>query len=162
MLQPQAVSSAAKSPYLDAYLHSEVDLSPTELRSRSETLVTVGGNIRSLEVDPSGHRVVVSFFPTKPGSELLVVFETVLNSNLSLSLSFLSDEQVLVGSMLSFALRGFIRGPPKNDTTSQSAALCRFRPNYPSGALLATAWMNGKISFYPMYFVTYLSTAHQH
>jgi len=67
---------------------------------------------------------------------------------------------VSCGSVGPFALsfRGFLRGPPAPTTGhSESAVTFRFRPNYPNGALLSVAWMIGKLSFYPFYFVADLT-----
>jgi len=90
----------------------------------------VGGPIRTMEWDQNGERLVVTFSGDEEGRELIALYVTRLHP------------------FLQFSPRGFIRGPKEG----KKADIVAFANHFPRGSLLAACWLNGKISFYPLYY----------
>lgn len=135
-----------------------------------EDFISVGGKIREIAWDPTGQRLAVSFLPsisthskTHKESPLNIQTEDPIMSDESVStkdVEFLPDARatssnqlialfdVKTHSFLKLDAIGFVRGPP----SGRSPIGLSFRPNFARGALLTVCWLNGKISFYPLYF----------
>eukprot|EP01097_Dermamoeba_algensis_P009367 TRINITY_DN6594_c0_g1_i1.p1 TRINITY_DN6594_c0_g1~~TRINITY_DN6594_c0_g1_i1.p1 ORF type:complete len:408 (-),score=53.98 TRINITY_DN6594_c0_g1_i1:233-1456(-) len=118
-------------------VHLRTDNVRTSLSSHlAEAARTVGGGIWSMSWDPKGERLAITFKEEEEGSQYIALYQTSLLPTLSVS------------------LRGYIKGP----ANSEYPSLISFKPNYPRGALLSTCWRNGKISFYPLYFSSQISS----
>ncbi|KAI9206666.1 WD40-repeat-containing domain protein [Polychytrium aggregatum] len=129
------------------------DLKPQRLPRRSapilpgREMVTVGGPIKSLAVDPKGRRLIVIFDHEELGSELLALLSI--------------EEKPLP----QFTPIGLIRGPHWQPGTLQpqadaglsnrvlpEAVSVQFAAQFTSGALASIVWKNGKIGFLPCSF----------
>jgi len=91
---------------------------------------SVGGAIKEMQWDPTGERLVISFLGNQSGSNLMALYTTSISEELHI------------------IPRGFIRGP----IDGYKGEIFSFKPNFDRGALLTTCWLNGWISFVPLYF----------
>eukprot|EP01119_Soliformovum_irregulare_P014072 TRINITY_DN3810_c1_g1_i1.p1 TRINITY_DN3810_c1_g1~~TRINITY_DN3810_c1_g1_i1.p1 ORF type:complete len:487 (+),score=111.01 TRINITY_DN3810_c1_g1_i1:11-1471(+) len=123
-----------------AFTGNSGEISPRYLFTQSLSPYTngglkMGGKIQSIRWDPSGERLVASFAKFQGDSD---------ESSVELVALF----GVQHFPKLEFIPRGFIRGPAQGKQVTSM----EFRGNFERGALLTVCWLNGKISFVPMYF----------
>jgi hypothetical protein len=113
----------------------------------------VGGPIKSLEWDRTGERLAVTFSGDQEGAEVIALFATSLQPFLQLTPRHPPPPPITRVAPLSRLIlvlcwclrRGFIRGPKDG----KKPDIVAFANRFPRGALLATCWRNGKISFCP-------------
>lgn len=86
-----------------------------------------GGALSHVAWDSTSLRLAVAL----EGTELIAIYQC--NS---------------IGYAISFQPLGYLRGPPETEVTG-----LEFRPNFGRGALLTASFSNGKISFFPLYFI---------
>ncbi|PVU90772.1 hypothetical protein BB561_004724 [Smittium simulii] len=116
--------------------------------------IRVGGPIAQMVLDPSGHRLAISFDREQDmtsDTSLIAVYNVNYNAMLTAGGSQDSGpSSILIPS-------GYIRGPNWGSTTKESVKLqlpspenLLFVPNYTMGSLLLVTWANGTIGFYQM------------
>jgi aladin len=103
------------------------DLSPCVHSVDGQEITIVGGCVQGMSWDPTGERLAIIFTADSPGHNLVAVFRT------------------RVTSMVEILPGGFIRG--EGDDVPQ---LVTFQKNCCHGALVATAWLSGRVSFTPL------------
>ncbi|KAJ1561575.1 hypothetical protein HK405_003480 [Cladochytrium tenue] len=160
---------AKAAPSLQYRLHPQAEKTPRiDLATPSGQRVSVGGPVASMEVDPLGQRLAVTFAATpaadRPGAELIALFD------------------IRLAPLPQLDIIGFVRGPSRPTeeatvappdgaivcgpalaaaaaTTLVSSGVarlplpvaCRFAQRVATGggALLAVAWGDGAVTFVP-------------
>ncbi|CAI8035996.1 Aladin [Geodia barretti] len=106
------------------------DLSPCAYRDDSgHEPIVVGGAVQSMAWDSTGERLAIIFTEESPGHNLVAVLRTKISTVV----------EVLPG--------GYVRGEG-----GDIPQMVTFQRNCCHGALLATAWLSGRVSFTPLLF----------
>ncbi|KAI9106235.1 WD40-repeat-containing domain protein [Phlyctochytrium arcticum] len=144
-------------PQLDCIPFHEYTLPSFSSQNASGEIVNFSLPVRSLKLDPNGDRIAVSFCGDSDGSQLIIMLGMIMNP------------------LPSFQFIGYIGGPSwQKDTPQPCSPRCpyqttradvqnrpssvdkprplqlEFAPNFDRGALLATGWESGQLSFVPM------------